>query len=170
MQHLFIAIFLFISLKGFGQANAQSSLSVILKPIQAIKINEQQQNVNLSLETVEDYTLGKVSEQTDHIEIMSSGTYEIRVAAASPLVNQGESISIGHVQLNPSLGTVGEYRENIALYPVTLSLSDNNIVKSSLGDVKRTFNISYKISAGEELLNKTTGTYSTVITYTILSL
>lgn len=170
MRVLITFCFVLFSLICFGQQSANSNLSVVLKPIQSIKINEQQQNVNLSFETVEDYTKGKVSEQADHIEVMSSGTYEIRVVAATPLVNEGEEISIDHIGLKPSLGTIGDFRQNIVLLPVTLALRDNNIVSSSLGDVKRTFNVSYKMNSSEEILNKPTGTYSTVITYTILSL
>ncbi|MGS4345546.1 hypothetical protein ACKUSY_08125 [Myroides odoratus] len=170
MRKLLAPLFLLFSFVLFAQTSAQSNLHVVLKPIQSIKINDQQQHINLSFETVEDYTKGKISDQADHIEIMSSGTYEVRVVANSPLQHDAEEIRLDHIGLNPSLGGIGEFRDNISLLPVSLSLKEKNMIQSHVGDVKRTFNVSYKMNASEELLNKPVGTYSTVITYTILSL
>jgi hypothetical protein len=171
MRQLFCTFFLIlISVIANAQNSAQANLVVSLKPIQSIKINDQQSNINLAFETVEDYTKGKISDQADHIEVMSSGTYEVRVAASSPLTSNNEQISLDNISLNPTLGTVGEFRDNITMIPVSLSMREHNMISSSLGDVKRTFNVSYKMDASEELLNKPVGTYSTIITYTILSL
>lgn len=170
MRKLLPLILLLFSFVLAAQNTAQSNLNVILKPIQSIKINDQQQQINLSFETVEDYTKGKISDQADHIEIMSSGTYEIRVVAHTPLTHQTDEINVENIALSPSLGGIGEFRENIALLPVSLSMREKNMIRSSVGDVKRTYNVSYKMNASEDLLNKPVGTYSTVITYTILSL
>lgn len=170
MRKLLPLILLLFSFVLAAQNTAQSNLNVILKPIQSIKINDQQQQINLSFETVDDYTKGKISDQADHIEIMSSGTYEVRVVANAPLTHQSDQIKVENIALNPSLGRIGEYRENIALLPVSLSMREKNMIRSSVGDVKRTYNVSYKMNASEELLNKPAGTYSTIITYTILSL
>ncbi|MCS7472026.1 MULTISPECIES: hypothetical protein [Myroides] len=171
MRQLFFTFFLIlVNVVIHAQNTAQTNLIVTLKPIQSIKINDQQSNINLSFETVEDYTKGKISDQADHIEVMSSGTYEVRVAASSPLTSNNEQISLENISLNPTLGTIGDFRENITMIPVSLSMKEHNMISSNLGDVKRTFNVSYKMDASEELLNKPVGTYSTVITYTILSL
>ncbi|WP_121966236.1 hypothetical protein [Myroides sp. N17-2] len=171
MRQLFFTFFLIIvGTLAQAQSSAQSNLIVTLNPIQSIKINDQQSNINLSFESVDDYTKGKISNQADHIEIMSSGNYEVRVVANSPLTNNNEQISLDHISLNPSLGSIGELRENISMSPVPLSMKEHNLINSGFGDVKRTFNVSYKMDASEELLNKPIGNYNTVITYTILSL
>ncbi|MCS4238896.1 hypothetical protein M2306_003357 [Myroides gitamensis] len=170
MRNILAPLFLLFSFVLSAQNSAQSNLNVILKPIQSIKINDQQQHVNLSFETVEDYTKGKISNQADHIEVMSSGTYEIRVVAQAPLMHDADEIRVEHIGLNPSLGGIGDFRDNITLLPVSLSMRERNMIQSNAGDVKRTFNVSYKMNASDELLNKPVGTYSTVITYTILSL
>ncbi|MBB1138713.1 hypothetical protein [Myroides sp. WP-1] len=170
MRKFLAPLFLLFSFVLSAQNSAQTNLNVVLKPIQSIKINDQQQQINLSFETVEDYTKGKISDQADHIEIMSSGTYEIRVVANSPLQHDSDEIRLENIGLNPSLGGIGEFRETISLLPVSLSMREKNMIQSNVGDVKRTFNVSYKMNASDELLNKSIGTYSTVITYTILSL
>lgn len=170
MRNILAPLFLLFSFVLSAQNSAQSNLNVILKPIQSIKINDQQQHVNLSFETVEDYTKGKISNQADHIEVMSSGTYEIRVVAQATLMHDADEIRVEHIGLNPSLGAIGDFRDNITLLPVSLSMRERNMIQSNAGDVKRTFNVSYKMNASDELLNKPVGTYSTVITYTILSL
>ncbi|WP_158962324.1 hypothetical protein [Myroides fluvii] len=170
MRKFLAPLFLLFSFVLSAQNSVQSNLHVVLKPIQSIKINDQQQHINLSFETVEDYTKGKISNQADHIEIMSSGTYEIRVVANSPLQYDSDEIRLENIGLNPSLGGIGEFRDNISLLPISLSLREKNMIQSNVGDIKRTFNVSYKMNASDELLNKPIGTYSTVITYTILSL
>lgn len=151
-----------------AQSTAGANLSVQLNSIQSIKVNESQNDVAIALNTASEYLNGKSSNQADHIEIMSSTNYEVKVSASSHLTGESATIDIGTVTLTPSLGSFGGNGSAIALSPTALSLADNTIVQSAQGDIKRTFNIEYHVSGGTEYLNKPYGTYTTLVTYTIL--
>lgn len=166
---LLIVVFNCVTYTVYSQSNSSTNLNIHLNDIQSIKVNENQSNVSLSLNNSSDYINGKSTNESDHIEIMSSSNYEIRVSAASNLTSEGATIDIGTVTVTPTQGNIGgDSQGNINLSPTTLSLTDNTLVQSNSGDIKRSFNIEYHVSGGEEYLNKPTGTYSTLITYTIL--
>jgi hypothetical protein len=159
-----------ITVSGYGQVVAGTNLKVQLQSIQSIRINEAQSDVAISLATASEYMNGKSSNQADHIEIMSNSNYEIKVSAATNLIGDTASIDINTVTITPSLGSVGGATDgNIQLNPVALSLNDNTIVQSFQGDAQRSFNIKYQLSGGDEYLDKPAGTYSTLVTYTILA-
>lgn len=173
MNKIYTILFALLASFCITEANAQNSagtnLNIHLNDIQSIKINESQSNVGISLNTSNDYINGKSILEANHIEIMSSSNYEIRVSAASNLSGEGATIDIGTVTLTPTQGNVGgESQGSITMSPTALSLTDNTLVQSTSGDIKRSFDIEYHVSGGSEYLNKPTGTYSTLITYTIL--
>ncbi len=148
---------------------AEANLNIQLNNIQSIIINEGQSDITIALNTASEYINGKSANKADHIEIMSSTNYEIQVSAASHLTSDAASIDIGTVSIIPSLGSLGSTPQGtVNLSPVALSLTDNTIVQASHGDSQRSFNIEYHVSGGEEYINKPTGLYSTLITYTIL--
>lgn len=153
---------------AYGQNSAGTNLAVELQSIQSITVNEAQSNVAISLSTASEYLNGKTSQQADHIKIMSSSNYEIKVSAATNLIGESSSIDIGTVTLVPSQGSVGGENNNLNMNPIALSLADTTLVQASQGDAERTFNVDYKVSGGADYLNKPAGTYSTLITYTIL--
>ena len=154
---------------AYGQSSAATNLAVELQSIQSITVNEAQANVAIALTTASEYLNGKTSHQADHIKIMSSSNYEIKVSAATNLIGESSSIDVGTVSLVPSLGSIGgENNNSLNMSPVALSLADTTLVQASHGDAERTFNVDYKVSGGADYLNKPTGIYSTLITYTIL--
>ncbi|HLW63228.1 MAG TPA: hypothetical protein VKY33_07475 [Flavobacterium sp.] len=167
---LIIVLMILISVEGFTQDSASTNLTIELQSIQSIKINEQQQNVALSLKTITDYMEGGENMQPDHVEVMSNIKYEVRVMAQSHLLSNQESIDISHLKIQPSEGTMGNSSEAIQFIPVQLSLNDNQLLKSQKGDLKRTVSMMYKLNSSDDLFDKPTGNYTTVITYTILSL
>ena len=170
MKTFIAAIITLITVSGYGQGAASTNLKVQLQSIQSIRINEAQSDVAISLATASEYMNGKSSSQADHIEIMSNSNYEIKVSASTNLIGDAGSIDINTVTVTPTLGSVGGATEgNIQLNPVALSLNDNTIVQSFQGDAQRSFNIQYQLAGGEEYLNKPAGTYSTLVTYTILA-
>lgn len=168
---LFIILLLSLSCIDlvYGQSSAGTSLSVELQSIQSIKINEGQSEVAVTLATTSDYVNGKSSIQPDHIQIMSNSDYEIKVSAATNLTGTGGTIDIGTVQLTPTQGSVGLPSAALQLNSVALALSENTLVHSSQGDAQRSFNVKYNVSGGEDYINMPPGTYSTLVTYTILS-
>lgn len=165
-----ICIIFFGTVNSFAQNSAGTQLSVQLNNIQSIKINETQNDVTIALNTAEEYANGKSTDQPDHIEIMSSSNYEIKVSASSNLISENSSININTVSLTPTLGTIGNVPTgDILLSETPLSICDNTIVSSSQGDIQISFNIKYRVSGGSEYLNKPIGTYTTLVTYTILA-
>jgi hypothetical protein len=168
---LFIILFFSLSCPNsiYGQSSAGTNLRVELQSIQSIKINEGQNEVAVTLASASDYTNGKSSVQPDHIQIMSNSDYEIKVSAATNLIGTGGTIDIGTVQLTPSQGSLGLPSTALQLNPVALALSENTLVHSSQGDAQRSFDVKYKVSGGESYLNMPPGSYSTLVTYTILS-
>lgn len=171
MDRIYLVLLIITSLciNANAQDSANTNLNIYLNDIQSIKINEGQSNVGISLNTSADYINGKSTVQANHIEIMSSSNYEIRVSAATNLTGESASIDIGTVMVTPTQGNIGgQSQGTISLSPVNLSLTDNILVQSTSGDIKRSFDIEYHVSGGSEYLNKPVGTYSTLITYTIL--
>jgi hypothetical protein len=157
------------ALNGFSQSAASTNLNIQLNSIQSIKINEAQNDVTIALNTASEYNNGKASNQADHIEVMSTSNNEIKVSAASDLIGDTASINIGSVTVTPTLGSMGGPTEgSILLNPVALSLGESTIVQSSHGDIQRSFNVKYRVSGGAPYLNKPLGTYTTLVTYTIL--
>lgn len=154
---------------AYGQNSAGTNLKIELQSIQSITVNEAQSNVAIALTTASEYLNGKSSQQADHIKIMSSSNYEIKVSAATNLIGESSSIDVGTVTLVPSQGSIGgDSSNNLNMNPVALSLGDTTLVQASQGDAERSFNVDYKVSGGAAYLNKPSGTYSTLITYTIL--
>lgn len=158
----------------FGSLSAQETattrLTIGIQPIQSIRINEGQQEISLYMNTIQDFTEGKESLLTDHVEIMSNMKYEVRVMAQDDLKNNNERIDIGLVELTPSFGNVGNADSRLQFNSVVLSQQEHQLIISQIGDIKRTFSMNYRLKSSDEWLNKTAGSYSAVILYTILSL
>lgn len=170
MMKLAVVALFFITSIAAAQNEASATLNVYLNSIQSIRLNESQSDVAISLNTASEYINGKAVNQQDHIEIMSTTDYEIKVSAATHLTGTAATIDIGTVTLTPAYGAFGTPGSGaIDLMPVTLSLNNNTLIHSSVGDTQRTFNVQYRVSGGEEYLNKPQGTYTTTIIYTILS-
>lgn len=173
MNKLILPLFILFlySNVSFSQNNtAETTLNIVLNTIQSIKINDSQKEVGISLTTVSDYTNGKATKEQEHIEVMSNTKYQVTVSASGDLKDKNNvSIPINTVTLTPSFGAIGTTANNgVTLTPVSLSLSDNTFVSSTQGDTKRSFDVEYRVSGGEAYINKPVGSYSTLVTYTIL--
>src|SRR5690606_7748100 len=120
-----------------AQNTAAANLSVQLNSIQSIRINPSQNEVSIALNTASEYLNGKSASQPDHIEIMSSTNYEVKVSASSHLNGEAATIDVGTVTLTPSQGSIGGNSNGISLSTTALSLADNTIVQSQQGDIKR---------------------------------
>lgn len=163
---------LFVVLAGqivFSQEKeANVQLQIHLADFQSISLNESQKQVDVNFETVEDFIGGKTAGQANHLEISSTSQYEIKVSASSELEGETASIPVNTVSLIPSFGDVGAAGSEIEFRDVALSTGAQTLVDSGSGDSRRSFNIDYKISGGQEYMNKPEGSYKTTITYSIL--
>ncbi|WP_177763763.1 hypothetical protein [Flavobacterium sp. I3-2] len=169
-RYIFPIILILFGFSSKAQESATAKLSVQINNIQSIRINEQQQNVEISINSIEDFRNGKSNYKNDHIEVMSNGKYEIRVVANGHLLKGDEKINIDQIKLTPNFGTKGRSTNDINFFPIDLSLENNKIISSSKGDIIRSFNMNYHLKGGDQLMNTDSGTYNTTITYTIIAL
>lgn len=160
-----------LAVKSYSQETTSTRLGINVHPIQSIKVNDLQQNVSLSLNTLSDYMDGKDNLQLDHVEVMSNVKYEVRVMAHDDLRNStNHKIDVGLIEITPSFGNIGLQDQSHQFKSIALSQQENQLIVSQVGDIKRTFSMNYKLRSSEKWLNKPAGSYTAVITYTILSL
>lgn len=169
-KYIFFLLLSFSTCGIKAQETSSAKLSVQISNIQSIQINDQQQNVEISINNLDDFLNGKSNNKQDHIEVMSNGKYEIRVVANGHLIKGDSKIEIDQIKLTPNFGTKGRSTNDINFFPVDLSLENNTIISSSKGDVKRSFNINYYLKSSNQLINSEPGIYNTTITYTIIAL
>lgn len=168
IQSWLLALLFFCSVSMAAQSGSVQ-FGVVLGHVQSITVNQEQANVAIVLQNVNELKNGKASNQADHLQIISTAKYEVKVAASSQLEGTTKSIPVNTVKVLPSLGAIGGTpTASIFLTDVALTTKQQTLVASKSGDVLRSFDIAYKISGGNAYLGKPAGMYSTTITYSIL--
>ena len=159
----------------FSLNNAQNvTLNIHLKPIQTIVVNNLQKIVNLEYSTKDDYMNGVSSVNPDHLNIYSTGGFQIKVKSANTAMqNGGKNIQTNTIQIIASAGSDAisgaQYLQN-----VQLTGNESTLVTSTSGGVNKKINIEYKgAGANTYLDNYIAGqdptVYTTELTYIILS-
>src|SRR5690606_11722934 len=149
-----------------------------INPIHTLVDNTQQKTVNIDYTTKDHYKDGVSSKQVKHLNIFSTGGFEVKVkSGGSELTNQGTAGSNGNIaastikivatQGSQDALTEADYKQN-----VELSATDGIIVSSTKGARDKNIDIEYKAAGGDAYLdkyvaNQTPTTFSTVVTYTI---
>lgn len=178
MKKLFIASLMMVC--GIA-ANAQTdnaTLNVRLNPIQTLVVNAQQKTVNIDYTTKDHYKDGVSSKQANHLNIFSTGGFEVKVkSGGSELTNQGTAggngnIAASTIKIIATQGTQdaltdADYKQN-----VELSATDGIIVSSTKGARDKNIDIEYKAAGNDAYLDKyvassTATTFTTTVTYTI---
>ncbi|UFH32261.1 hypothetical protein LNP04_00745 [Chryseobacterium sp. C-71] len=164
-----------IAILGVGTLSAQNvTLNVRLKPIQTLVVNNAQKNVDLNYVTKNDYANGVSSMNADHLNIFSTGGFQVKVKSGnSALQNGNKSIEANTIQI---IATAGSDAVNGAQYAQNVQLSNNEtmLVSSSNGGVDKKISIEYKGEGQNKYLdNYIAGqdptVYTTELTYTIVS-
>lgn len=164
-----------IAILGVGTLSAQNvTLNVRLKPIQTLVVNNTQKIVNLDYVTKDDYANGVSSLNADHLNIFSTGGFQVKVKSGnSALQNGNKSIEANTIQI---IATAGSDAVNGAQYAQNVQLSNNEtmLVSSSNGGVDKKISIEYKgAGANTYLDNYIAGqdptVYTTELTYTIVA-
>nr|WP_314498754.1 hypothetical protein [uncultured Chryseobacterium sp.] len=172
MKKLIIAS---LVLLGAVTINAQNvTLNVRLKPIQTLIVNNLQKTVNLDYVTKDDYNNGVSSVNTDHLNIYSTGGFQVKVKSANAALQNGaKTIQSNTIQIKATAGSEAvngaQYAQN-----VQLSANETTLVTSSNGGVNKKISIEYKGAGGNAYLdNYIAGqdptVYTTELTYTIVS-
>ncbi len=160
---------------AFANANAQNvTLNVKLKQIQTLVVNTSQKVVNLEYVTKDDYVNGVTSVNPDHLNIYSTGGFQVKVKSANAAMqNGGKSIQANTIQIKATAGSEAvngaQYSQN-----VQLSANESTLVTSTTGGVNKKISIEYKgAGANAYLDNYVAGqdptVYTTELTYTIVS-
>ncbi len=155
--------------------NAQNvTLNVRLKPIQTLIVNNLQKTVNLDYVTKDDYNNGVSSLNADHLNIYSTGGFQVKVKSANAALQNGaKTIQANTIQIKATAGSEAvngaQYAQN-----VQLSANETTLVTSSNGGVNKKISIEYKgAGANAYLDNYIAGQdptiYTTELTYTIVS-
>lgn len=164
-----------IAILGVGTLSAQNvTLNVKLKPIQTLVVNNAQKIVNLDYITKDDYANGVSSMNADHLNIFSTGGFQVKVKSSSAaLQNGGKNIQANTIQIK---ATAGSEAVNGAQYAQNVQLSANEtmLVSSSNGGIDKKISIEYKGAGANAYLNNYIAgqdptVYTTELTYTIVS-
>ncbi|SUX44833.1 hypothetical protein [Chryseobacterium indoltheticum] len=162
-------------LLAFATANAQNvTLNVRLKPIQTLVVNKSQEEVNLDYVTKDDYANGVKSTNPDHLNIYSTGGFEVKVKSENAAMqNGGKSIQTNTIRLTATAGSDAvngaQYSQN-----VQLAGTESTLVTSTTGGANKRINIEYRGAGGDTYINNYIANqdptlYTTKLTYTIVS-
>jgi hypothetical protein len=157
--------------KASAQTTGSTTLSVTLTKTQSITVN--QTNVGLNFLTSADYLNGVNAAQANHLTFASTSGFSISAKAGTDLTGgTGGDIPISTVNITPTTGTIGTSPGGTAtaqpLSKTTAAIIYTSGTASTGGTAQASLNIDYKAS-GTDYLNRT-GTFSSVITYTIAPL
>jgi len=159
-----------IEIKAEEPKSAKVKLNIVLKPIQTIIVNYQQE-VNLAYNTIDNYEEGVSTTIKDHLKIFSTGGFEVKVKSDSDLSNgDGSNIESSDIEILAEKGTDNEVVNSVA-GPVVLG-EPKTLINSNSGGRDLMYNITYNNESGGKdkyinLYKNGANTYSTQITYTI---
>ena len=174
----FFALLSVIGLRASAQTNtgksASATLNVVLGNVYDIQIG--QRSVSINMNASNHFVSGNSSgNQIGHLVVQATTGYEVKVAAASELLNGVKSIPVSTVTVKPQLGVYGgagtpPSTADLVLTDQALAAgTQKTIISKSTGESKREYNVDYLIPAqrAAEYLNKTPGTYTTTVTYSL---
>ncbi|MBB5636572.1 hypothetical protein HDE68_002473 [Pedobacter cryoconitis] len=123
-------------------------------------------NVTLTVSTTANYQQGVTTTKPGHIKVSSTVPYNVTVKASSNFLSSagGAQIPVGVITIEGMTGQTG-------IQPIVLSSAPQVIISSANPVIDRLLNLQYRIPATQtsNLLNKTAGSYSTTVTYSIVA-
>ena len=153
----------------------QVTLNIKLQPIQTITVNSGQKNVDIVYSSIEDYANGVSVTQNDHLEVFSTGGFQVKVNTGGDFWYGTESISSTDVRISATKGSVKNDATTFAA-ETGLNHSETNLLTSTKGGRKLKFNVTYNNKAAGDndayiLAEKANGenetVYTATVTYTI---
>lgn len=122
--------------------------------------------VNLKFSTTDDYKNGVSVTLNNHLNLSSTIPYDVTVKASAANFSSagGGTLPVNLVRIEGASGQAG-------VLPITLSTTAQKIINASVPVVDRQLSLKYTILPAQttQLLNKTTGDYTTTITYTLVA-
>lgn len=174
-QFLFAAAALFAFANVNAQATASTTvkLNINLKPVQTIVVASTLSTVDLTYQSVADYTNGVSSKIDNQLTVYSTGSYEVSVASDGATMGIGnKTIDVSGIQVIPTSG--GNGPANATYTPQNLSASAQTLVKSTTGAINKQITIEYKgakdnVYIDNYIAGQDPTVYTTNLTYTIVS-
>ena len=150
------------------QTSDNVTLNVTLAQVQSISVNTAQKTVTLAFQSASDYQYGVSSTQVDHLNVSSTTSFQVKVMASGDLSNGTDEIPVSTITVTPTVNSGYSGPAEETLTGTSLSTSDQGIINSGTnGTVETHYDVEYKASGGENYINKSAGTYTTTVTYTI---
>lgn len=173
-------------LGGLFAANAQTSdvatLNIILKPVQTITVNTK--TVDLVYDDKSKYSSGVTLEMKDHLQVFSSGGFEVLVKSKDaqiknnlgPGTGGNDQIESSGITVTATKGTSTNAGATFAaIGAVPLLHTDQVLFGSNMGGISEKYTVTYKGAGADKYVGKhydgTTGytKYSTDVTYSIIA-
>lgn len=148
---------------GSLQAQSNGNLAIVVSDLGEIIAN--QQAVNLSFTTANDYKNGVNLNITNHLKISATSAYNLYVRATSTSFTSGaNSIPLNVLRIGPMAGQSG-------MNTITLSNTAQQLIQNADPVIDRNLNILYSIPANSTnmLLNKPAGAYTANIVFSFVA-
>lgn len=161
------------------QPSDQVTVNIKFKPIQSIVVNSVQKTVNLEYYALQNYQEGVFVTMNDHLEVFSSGGFQVEVKTNGDFTREGgnETIPASEVivQAAPGTGNNGNFGSG-GLPQVSLTSNEQPLIGATTGGYFK-FNVTYdNRDAGGNFayLNKhvrpeETSVYKATVTYSIVT-
>jgi hypothetical protein len=168
------------SVKAQTQTSDNVTVNIKFKPIQSIVVNSVQKTVNLEYNALQNYQEGVSVIMNDHLEVFSSGGFQVKVKANENFTREGGNETIlaeeVKVQAAPSNGNTEDFGSG-GLPQVSLSSNEQRpLIGATTGGYFK-FHVTYdNKDAGKDFayLNKhvrpeETSVYKATVTYSIVT-
>lgn len=152
------------------QTSDNVTVNIKFKPIQSIVVNSAQKTVDLVYAREDDYAYGVSAEMLDHLEVFSTGGFEVKVSADGNFTRTaGGTIDADDVTVIATRGTSTE------IGSVALSTNPATLITATEGGRALKYNVTYDNTAGasDAYINKykkaddTVSVYTAKVIYTI---
>ena len=150
------------------------TLNIKLNPIQTISVLPGEEKVDIEYTTINDYNNGVSVKRDNHLQVFSTGGFQVKVNSAANLVNSlNETISASDVTVLATNGADNEV-ENEITEPVALG-GDQILIASTTGGRNLNYNVTYNntLGAADKYLNlydkEANNVFTTEVTYTIIA-
>lgn len=153
--------------RTYAQASDNATLNVVLADVRSIKLNPAQTTVQLNFNNANDYQNGVVLNQNAHLEVTSTGGFQVKVKSSGASLQNGiNTIPVSTITMIPSLSS-GYVDMGASFQTVTLSPTQQQMITTPNGSSKIVFDVRYQASGGQPFIDKPAGTYVTTITFSI---
>lgn len=150
------------------------TLNIKLNPIQTISVLPGEEKVDIEYITIDDYNNGVSVKRDNHLQVFSTGGFQVKVNPAANLTNSlNETISASDVTVLATNGADNEV-ENEITEPIALG-GDQILIESATGGRNLNYNVTYNntLGAADKYLNlydkDANNIFTTEVTYTIVA-